>query len=123
MSMTNGSGLGLDPLELEHSRLIILWGTNTKVTNRHLWPTIEGARSAGARLVVIDPIRTLTAEAADGPNDTVLQPLPGTDIALMLAMMHVIIRDGLVDADWVADHTLGFDSVEPDGRYEEVIDH
>ena len=111
MSMTNGSGLGLDPLELEHSRLIILWGTNTKVTNRHLWPTIEKARAAGARLVVIDPIRTLTAEAADGPDDHVLQPLPGTDIALMLAMMHVIIRDGLVDADWVADHTLGFDEL------------
>ena len=41
--MTNGSSLGLDPLELRHSRLILLWGTNTRLTNRHLWPTIEAA--------------------------------------------------------------------------------
>ena len=91
--MTNGSGLGLDPLELRHSRLILLWGTNTRLTNRHLWPTIEAARADGAKVVVIDPIRTITAEAAD----EFIQPLPGTDIALMLAMMHVLIRDGLVD--------------------------
>ena len=93
--MTNGSGLGLDPLELRHSRLILLWGTNTRLTNRHLWPTIEAARADGAKVVVIDPIRTITAEAAD----EFVQPLPGTDIALMLAMMHVLIRDGLVDHD------------------------
>jgi anaerobic selenocysteine-containing dehydrogenase len=105
--MTNGSGLGLDPMELRHSRLILLWGTNTRLTNRHLWPTIEAARSAGAKLVVIDPIRTTTADAAD----EFVQPLPGTDIALMLALMHVLVRDGLVDADWVAAHTLGFDEL------------
>ena len=61
----------------------------------------------GAKLVVIDPIRTTTADAAD----EFVQPLPGTDIALMLAMMHVLIRDGLVDTDWVAAHTLGFDEL------------
>ncbi|MET0461486.1 MAG: molybdopterin-dependent oxidoreductase, partial [Ilumatobacteraceae bacterium] len=102
--MTNGSGLSLDSLELRHSRLILLWGTNTRLTNRHLWPTIEAARDAGARIVVIDPIRTLTAEAAD----QFVQPLPGTDIALMLAMAHVLIRDGLVDQPWVDEHVLGF---------------
>ena len=59
MAATNGgAGRGLDPSELEHSQLIILWATNTKLTNRHLWPTIETARSRGARLIVIDPIRT-----------------------------------------------------------------
>ncbi len=105
--MTNGSGLGLDPLELRHSRLILVWGTNTKLTNRHLWPTIEAARAAGAKVVVIDPIRTITADAAD----EFIQPLPGTDIALMLAMMHVLVRDGLVDAVWVAAHTVGFDAL------------
>jgi anaerobic selenocysteine-containing dehydrogenase len=102
--MTNGSGLGLDPLELRHSRLILIWGSNARLTNRHLWPTIEAARADGARVVVIDPIRTLTAEAADEH----VQPLPGTDIALMLAMIHVLARDDLVDRPWVDAHTVGY---------------
>lgn len=110
VSMTNGTGRTLDPLELRHSRLIVLWGTNTRLTNRHLWPTVEAARAAGARLVVVDPLRTVTADAAD----EFLQPLPGTDIALMLALMHVLIRDGLVDRAWVDAHTVGF---------AELVDH
>jgi anaerobic selenocysteine-containing dehydrogenase len=105
--MTNGSSLGLDPMELRHSRLILLWGTNTRLTNRHLWPTIEAARNDGARVVVIDPVRTITADAAD----EFIQPLPGTDIALMLALMHVLIRDDLIDSAWVTAHTLGFDEL------------
>ena len=104
VSMTNGTGRTLDPLELRHSKLIILWGTNTRLTNRHLWPTIEAARTDGAKVVVIDPLRTITADAAD----EFVQPLPGTDIALMLAMMHVLIRDDLTDEAWVAAHTSGF---------------
>ena len=97
----------MDPLEIRHAKLIILWATNTKLTNRHLWPTIEEARADGTKVVVIDPIRTATAAAADW----FLQPRPGTDIALMLAMMHVLIRDGLVDDAWVAAHTTGFDEL------------
>jgi anaerobic selenocysteine-containing dehydrogenase len=104
---TNGTTKGLAPEELRHSRLILLWGTNTRLTNRHLWPTIEEARAAGARLVVIDPVRTLTAESAD----EFIQPLPGTDIALMLAMMHVLIRDDLVDRTWVDAYAYGFDKL------------
>ncbi len=112
LRMTNGSGRGMDALELEHSKLILLWGTNTKLTNRHLWPTIEAARAQGARLVVIDPIRTMTADAIDVERgDRFVQPLPGTDIAMMLAMMHVLIRDGLTNDAWIAEHTLGFDEL------------
>ena len=111
LSMTNGNGKSLDPMEIEHSRLIVLWGTNTRLTNRHLWPTIEKARAAGARLVVIDPVKTITADAVDGDDDYFLQPLPGTDIALMLAVMHIIIRDDLVDHEWVNKHTLGVDEL------------
>jgi anaerobic selenocysteine-containing dehydrogenase len=112
MRMTNGSGRAMDALELAHSELILLWGTNTKLTNRHLWPTIEQARSNGARIVVIDPIRTITAEAIDPDRgDRFIQPLPGTDIAMMLAMMHVIIRDGLTNDVWIAEHTTGFDEL------------
>ena len=111
-AMTVGSGRSLDPMELEHSRLILLWGTNTRLTNRHLWPTIEKARAAGARVVVIDPIRTVTAEALqESRGDRFIQPLPGTDIALALSMMHVIIRDGLTDDEWIAEHTSGFDEL------------
>jgi len=106
-SATNGTGKGIDPSDMVHSRLIILWGTNTRLTNRHLWPFIEEARAAGAQVVVIDPLRTITADSADW----FLQPLPGTDVALMLAMMHVLIRDGHVDQQWVAAHTIGFDDL------------
>jgi anaerobic selenocysteine-containing dehydrogenase len=112
MSMTNGSPLSLDPLEIVHSQLIVLWATNTRLTNRHLWPTIDAARRDGARLVVIDPIRTATARAIDPDRgDRFLQPRPGTDIALMLAIMHVLIREDLVDHDWIGQHTAGFDEL------------
>lgn len=107
LAATYGSGHGLDPSEVRHSKLIILWGTNTRLTNRHLWPTVEAARADGAQVVVIDPIRTITADSADW----FLQPLPGTDVALMLAMIHVLVRDGLVDQEWVADHTVGYDEL------------
>jgi anaerobic selenocysteine-containing dehydrogenase len=55
VAITNGTGKALDPVEVRHARLILLWGTNTRLTNRHLWPFIEEARSNGARVVVIDP--------------------------------------------------------------------
>jgi anaerobic selenocysteine-containing dehydrogenase len=112
VKMTNGSSLCLDPMELEHSRLIILWGTNTKLTNRHLWPTIQTARDHGARLVVIDPLRTATADAIDeAAGDEFIQPLPGTDIALMLAMMQYLIAHDLIDHEWVDSQTHGFDQL------------
>ena len=104
---TYGTGKGLDPSELRHSKLILLWGTNTRLTNRHLWPVIEAARADGAQVIVIDPIRTITAESADW----FVQPLPGTDVALMLGMMHVLVRDQLVDTEWVEAHTTGFDEL------------
>ncbi len=102
-----GSGKGIDPSDLQHSRFIILWGTNTRLTNRHLWPFIERARAKGATVVVIDPVRTITADSADW----FLQPLPGTDVALMLAMIHVLVRDHLIDIDYVREHTVGFDEL------------
>ena len=104
---TNGTGLAADPMSVRFSRLILLWATNTRLTNRHLWPFIEEARTNGAQVVVIDPIRTATAQAADW----FLQPLPGTDIALMLAMMHVLVRDDLVDLEYVHAHTTGFEQL------------
>lgn len=109
-ALTLGTPLGADPMDIRFSRHILLWGTNTRLTNRHLWPFIEEARAAGARVVVIDPIRTITAQSADH----FIQPLPGTDVAMMLAMMHVLIRDDLVDHEYVDTYTEG---------YGELVDH
>ena len=102
---TLGATTGMLPEDIAHSRFIILWGTNTVVTNLHLWPFIRQARAAGATVVVIDPLRTRTAAQADWH----LRPLPGTDAALALGMMHVIVNEDLHDKDYVARHTLGFD--------------
>ena len=101
---TYGSGRCADPSDLRHAQLVLLWGTNTRLTNRHLWPVVEEARRNGARIVVIDPMRTVTAESADW----FVQPLPGTDSALVLGMLHVLVRDDLVDHDYVGRHTTGF---------------
>ncbi|MFN0026939.1 MAG: molybdopterin-dependent oxidoreductase [Acidimicrobiales bacterium] len=107
VALTNGTGLGPDPMDIVQSRFIVLWGTNTRLTNRHLWPFIEQARSNGATVVVIDPLRTITADAADW----FIQPLPGTDAALALAMMHVIVGENLVDRTWVEAHTVGYEDL------------
>ncbi len=101
---TTGSARSTNPMQIVDAQYIVLWGTNTRLTNRHLWPFIEEARSKGAKVVVVDPIRTITADEADW----FIQPFPGTDTALMLAMMHVIIRDKLCDDEFVAQHTEGF---------------
>ncbi|HEX7299963.1 MAG TPA: molybdopterin oxidoreductase family protein [Solirubrobacteraceae bacterium] len=99
-----GTSVGLRPEDIAHSRFIVLWGTNTIVTNLHLWPIIQRARKAGARVVVIDPLRTRTAAAADWH----VRPLPGTDAALALGLMRVIVDEGLHDADYVERYAEGF---------------
>ncbi len=102
-----GVKLGTEPEQFVHSRTIIAWASNIHGNNVHLWPFIEEARRKGAKLVVIDPYRTRTAACADW----YLPINPGTDGALALAMMHVIIGEGLHDADYVAKHTIGFDQL------------
>jgi anaerobic selenocysteine-containing dehydrogenase len=102
-----GVKLGTEPEQFVHSRYIIAWASNIHGNNVHLWPFIEEARRNGAKLVVIDPYRTRTAACADW----YLPINPGTDAALALAMMHVIIGEGLHDADYVAKYTLGFDQL------------
>jgi anaerobic selenocysteine-containing dehydrogenase len=107
VAATLGTDTGFDPEDLEHSRLLLLWGTNTVVTNLHLWPVIQRARKAGAEVVVIDPVKTRTAQAADEH----VRPMPGTDAALALGMMHVIVAEGLQDDDYVKRYTLGYDAL------------
>jgi anaerobic selenocysteine-containing dehydrogenase len=113
IAATIGTSTGILPEDIVHSRFIVLWGTNTMVTNLHLWPWIRQAKEQGATVVAIDPIRTRTADSADW----LIQPLPGTDAALALGMMHVIVDEGLHDADYVARFTTGFDELV--GRLEE----
>ena len=102
-----GVKLGTEPEQFVNSRYIIAWASNIHGNNVHLWPFIAEARRRGAKLVVIDPYRTRTAACADW----YLPINPGTDAALALAMMHVIIGEGLHDADYVARYTLGFDEL------------
>lgn len=105
-SDVSGLPLGIDPEALRHAQTIILWGTNTRLTNRHLWPTIEEAKANGATLVVIDPIKTVTAGSPE--VDQFLQIRPGTDVALVLGMVHVMLRDGLLDHEWLGAKTSGW---------------
>jgi molybdopterin guanine dinucleotide-containing S/N-oxide reductase-like protein len=100
-----GVKLGTEPEQFAHSRYIIAWASNIHGNNVHLWPFIEEARRQGAKLVVIDPYRTRTAACADW----YLPINPGTDAALALGMMHVIIKEQLHDADYVERHTVGFE--------------
>jgi len=104
-----GAKLGTEPEQFVHSRYIIAWAANIHGNNVHLWPFIEEARRKGAKLVVIDPYRTRTAKCADW----YIPINPGTDAALALGLMHVIIRENLFDADYVSRHTVGFEELKP----------
>jgi len=108
-----GVKMGTEPEQFRHSRYIIAWGANIHGNNVHLWPFIEEARRKGAKFVVIDPYRTRTASCADW----YLPINPGTDAALALGMMHVIIKEGLHDPDYIAKATVGFEQLR--GKVEE----
>jgi len=103
---TYGACVGTDMEGMVHSDLVVLWGINAVHTNLHGMRFVTAARRNGARLVVIDPYRNRTAKLAD----THLMPRPGTDAALALGVAHVLIRDGLVDHEYIARHTHGFDA-------------
>src|SRR3954453_21821815 len=106
-TMTIGATAGVDPESLVHSRYILIWACNMISTNLHLWPFVAEAQRRGAKVVVIDPVRHRTARLADW----YLPIRPGTDGALALAMMNVIISEGLPDESYVRDHTVGYDEL------------
>lgn len=103
-----GARMGPDPEDMVHARLIVVWGVNPISSNPHQWPIIEEARRRGARLVVIDPYRHKAAREADWH----LSPRPGTDAALALGVMHVLVREGWLDREYIDRYTLGFDRLE-----------
>ncbi|WP_328825587.1 molybdopterin-dependent oxidoreductase [Tomitella gaofuii] len=106
-TMTIGATAGVDPESLVHSRYILIWACNMISTNLHLWRYVAEAQRRGAKVVVIDPRRHRTAQRADW----YIPIRPGTDGALALAMMHVIISEGLTDQDYVRDYTVGYDEL------------
>ncbi|MEO6804804.1 MAG: molybdopterin-dependent oxidoreductase, partial [Edaphobacter sp.] len=108
LSSVYGVKLGTAPQDFAHAGLIIAWGANVHGNNVHLWPFIEEARRRGAKLVVIDPYRTRTAALADEH----LAINPGTDAALALGMMRVILSMGLEDREYIARCTQGFDELK-----------
>jgi len=115
-SSAGGAGLiealgfryGTEPEQFRHAKLILAWGANVLGTNVHLWPFIVEARRNGAKFYTIDPRRNRTGAAAD--KHFFINP--GSDTALALGMMHVIIGEKLHDADYIARHTAGFDELE-----------
>ncbi len=105
--MTLGPTAGVDPEAMVHSKYIIIWACNVLSNNLHLQPFIDEAQKNGAKIVVIDPVAHRTAKKADWH----IPINPGTDGALALAMMNVIIAEGLTDADYVERYTTGFDEL------------
>ena len=102
--LTLGPTAGVDPESFIHAKYIIVWACNSVSTNLHHWHIIKEAQKKGAKVVVIDPYASKTAKEADWH----IAPKPGTDGALAMAMMHVIIEEGLVDQDYVDNYTVGF---------------
>lgn len=103
--LTLGGRLAPAPQMLTRSKLILIWGSNPASTAPHIMPFLREAQRNGARVIVIDPIRTLTARSANQH----IQPFPGTDAALALGMMYVMVRENLHRPDWLAAHTLGWE--------------
>lgn len=102
--LTVGPTAGVDPESFAHSKYIVIWACNSVSTNLHHWHIIHEAQKKGAKVVVVDSYASRTAKEADWH----LAPRPGTDGALAMAMIHVIITEGLVDQDYVDQYTVGY---------------
>ena len=105
--MTVGPTPGTDPESFAHSKYIILWACNTVSTNLHHWPIIDAAKKRGAKVIVIDPMKTRTSNHADWH----IRIRPGTDTALAMGMINVVIAEGLIDKDYIDNYTVGFDEL------------
>ncbi|HEY7160336.1 MAG TPA: molybdopterin-dependent oxidoreductase, partial [Acidobacteriota bacterium] len=106
--VTNGDTTGVLPEDIVHSRYIILWGTNPVVSNQHLWPFILKARQNGAKVVVIDSFQSQSAALADQH----IQPMPGTDVVLALAMINVILAEKIQDQNYIDQYTTGIEELK-----------
>jgi anaerobic selenocysteine-containing dehydrogenase len=107
MRATLGGSFGSDPEDLPNARLILVWGYNPAATNPHCIPLIQEAKRNGARVVLVDPRVTETARYADWH----LRPYPGTDAALALGLIHLIVESDLHDVGFLEQRTLGFEQL------------
>ena len=105
---TLGGSVGMDPERFDEAQLILLWGANPVVSNLHLWSRVQTAKRRGAKVIAIDPYRSLSAEKCTQH----VALLPGTDGALALGMMHVLIAEGFIDRDYIERYTLGYEALE-----------
>ncbi len=107
LKLSQGVKLGTEPEQFAEAKLILAWGANVLGTNVHLWPWIVEARRNGAKFYVIDPVKNRTGRAADRH----FAIHPGSDLALALGLMHVILREGWEDRDYINEYTNGFDDL------------
>jgi len=109
---TYGGSIGMQLDFIEDSKLILIWGSNPVTSSLHFWTRAQEAKRRGARLVAIDPYRSLSAEKCH--EHIALRP--GTDGAFALGMIHVLIAENMIDRDYVAQHTVGFDALAERAR-------
>ncbi|RKI98439.1 molybdopterin oxidoreductase family protein, partial [Butyricicoccus sp. 1XD8-22] len=107
-SYTMGGGFGTDPEDMSDTKLFIFWGINAASTNMHQVMITQKARKNGAKLVVIDVHKNQTGRMADW----FIPILPGTDSALALGVMHILFAEKMVDHEFLAEYTVGYDELE-----------
>jgi anaerobic selenocysteine-containing dehydrogenase len=107
LQYTLGGAVGMDVEQFVNSRLILIWGSNPITSSVHFWAIAQEAKRRGAKLIAIDPHRTDTALKCHEH----IALMPGTDAALALGLMHLLIAEGRIDQDYVARHTVGFEAL------------
>ncbi len=113
MEMDFGTKISHDPLDHLNSNFIIIWGRNPALTDVHLWRILQKSKRNGTKITVIDPVKTKTAKNAD----VFLQPSPGSDCYLAMALAKIVLENDLADHDFIENYTKNFDS------YMEILDN
>jgi anaerobic selenocysteine-containing dehydrogenase len=112
MELDFGVKISHDPLDQLNSNLIIVWGRNPAATDVHLWRILRKAKRNGTKVIVIDPVKTKTAKQAD----EFIQPAPGSDHYLAMALAKIILETDHVDHDFIEKYAKNFDS------YKKILD-
>lgn len=106
--LTYGASGGMDPESFVHSKYIVIWGCNSVSSNLHHWHFVKEAKKSGAKVVVIDSYRSVTAKQADWH----IAPKPGTDGALAMAVIQTLFSENLIDQDYVDNYTEGHEALK-----------